>query len=74
MSKTIGSLIGLEVVVHYKHVLITGIVFQETRNMVKLKVGDKSVSFPKKEVTLILNESKVKGLHLLGLAWNRLKR
>ncbi len=74
MSKTIGSLIGLEVVVHYNQVLIRGIVFQETRNMVKLKVGDKSVSFPKKESTLILNESKVKGLHLLGLAWNRLKR
>ncbi len=74
MSKTIGSLIGLEAMVLYNQMFIKGIIFQETRNMVKLKVGGRSISFPKKEVTLILNESKFKGLHLLGLAWNRLKR
>jgi RNase P/RNase MRP subunit p29 len=74
MTNKIGSLVGLEVMIciHGSH--INGIILQETQRTITMKANGKRVLFPKKDLALILNESKVKGLHLLGLAWNRLKR
>ncbi|MEM0272011.1 MAG: hypothetical protein QW514_05670 [Thermoprotei archaeon] len=74
MSKSFGSLIGLEIMASYNGMLVRGIVFQETYNMVKVKLDGKFILLPKRKITLILNASKVKGLHLMGLAWTRLKK
>lgn len=72
--KNIGSLIGLMAEVQYKQSRVVGLIVEETYNMVKLKIGNRYLLFPKEQITLILNESKVKGSHLKGLAWHRLKR
>lgn len=73
ITRNIGSLLGLCALVFYRQKTAVGLIVQETYNMVKIKIGDKYLLFPKDRITLLLNASKIKGKHLKGLAWHRLK-
>ncbi|MCL5788499.1 MAG: hypothetical protein M1357_01645 [Candidatus Marsarchaeota archaeon] len=50
------------------------VIISESANTIKVDVGKKIISLPKREVSLILKECVVNGSSLLGKPWKRIKR
>ncbi|MEM3857295.1 MAG: hypothetical protein QXI37_02160 [Thermoprotei archaeon] len=67
-------LVGLELNVESRRFTGRCTVVAETENMVKVDSGKRLLSLPKREIALILNETRFNGSSFVGKPWKRIKR